>query len=174
MRRACGAGKLACSRLLGGPVRIVQIREPAGRPAAGRTARPTAGQALVEFAMAALITLLLVLAVVEFSRIMLVYTTLADAARLGARYAITHGTVPGNGVPTSSDIQSGVNGVVQKFLAPGTVNVNAAVISTSFPNGSATPGNAVQVNVSYPYNLLLSSLPINVTLSSTSEGVITW
>jgi Flp pilus assembly protein TadG len=132
------------------------------------------GQALVEFAIAALITLLLVLAVVEFSRIMLVYTTLADAARLGTRYAITHGTVPGNSLPTPGDIQSGVNAVVQKFLAPATVNVDAAVISTFFPNGTTTPGNPVQVTVSYPYNLLLSSLPLSVTLSTTSEGVITW
>jgi Flp pilus assembly protein TadG len=134
------------------------------------------GQALVEFAMSVLIALLLIYGGVEFCRIMLVYTTLADAARLGARYAITHGTIPGSTppAPTTGTIQSGVQAVVQKSLAPGTVNIGAAVISTSFPGGSATPGNAVQVNVSYPYNLLLSYLPINVTLSTTSEGIITW
>jgi Flp pilus assembly protein TadG len=171
-----GAGNFACSRLLGGPVRIVQLREPAGRPAGGRIAHPTAGQALVEFAMAALITLLLVLGVVEFSRIMLVYTTLADAARLGARYAITHGTPPGNSVPTQSDIQSGVQAVVEKFLAPGTVDINTVVITTSFPpSGATTPGNRVLVDLYYPYNFLV--LPIHqlsLSLVTNSEGIITW
>jgi Flp pilus assembly protein TadG len=131
------------------------------------------GQALVEFAIAALITLLLVLSVVEFSRIMLVYTTLADAARLGARYAITHGTVPGGAAVTCG---SGVAPVVKKFLAPGTVNINASGLSitTACPAGT-TPGNPVQVTVSYPYNYaLLSYAPLNVTLSTTSEGIITW
>ncbi|HEY6346222.1 MAG TPA: TadE/TadG family type IV pilus assembly protein [Bryobacteraceae bacterium] len=130
------------------------------------------GQALVEFAISALIALLLIFGAVEFSRIMLVYTTLADAARLGARYAITHGTIPGS--TGATDPTAGVKAVVQKFLAPGTVNINAAVISTSFPDGTTKPGNRVQVNVSYPYNLLISYLPINVTLSTTSEGIFTW
>jgi Flp pilus assembly protein TadG len=138
------------------------------------------GQALVEFAIAALITLLLVLTVVEFSRIMLVYTTLGDAAQLGTRYAITHGTVPGNSVPTSGDIQSGVNAVVQKFLAPATVNVDSANIATTFPGnatcpgGATTPGCPVLVNVSYPYDLIVHALPISVTLNAQSEGIIGW
>jgi Flp pilus assembly protein TadG len=174
-----GAGNLARSRLSSRP--CGRLGEAAWKGGCGRDCPPH-GQALVEFAMAALVTLLLVLAVVEFSRIMLVSTTLADAARLGARYAITHGTIPGNGVPTTSTIQSGVQAVVKKFLAPGTVNINAAVISTSFPGnstiacvpGATTPGCPVVVNVSYRYNLLLSHLPVNVTLSTTSEGVITW
>ena len=151
-------------------------------PAGGWRASFSHGQALVEFALAALIALVLILAVVEFSRIMLVYTTLADAARLGARYAITHGTIPGNSVPTTSDIRSGVTAVVQKFLAPGTVNISSANIATIFPgnatptcpNGAATPGCPVLVIVSYPYDLLVSYLPINVTLSTTSEGIFTW
>jgi Flp pilus assembly protein TadG len=131
------------------------------------------GQALVEFAMSALIALTLIFGVVEFSRIMLVYTTLADAARLGARYAITHGTIPGS--TGSTDPTAGVTAVVQKFLAPGTVNINSATITTSFPDGATTPGKRVQVNVSYHYNLLVSSLPMaNITLSTTSEGIFTW
>lgn len=143
------------------------------------------GQALVEFAMAALITLLLILGVIEFSRIMVVYSTLADAARLGARWAVTHGTIPGE-TPDVSTIEAGVQAVVQKFLAPGTVNIKTAVITTSFPNlgcsGSAlslsctgtSPGNAVQVSVSYPYDLLVHYFPLSITLSTTSEGVFTW
>src|SRR5579862_2811218 len=53
------------------------------------------GQALVEFAMTSIIVLMLLFAVVEFGRIVMVYTTVADAARIGARYAITNSSVPG-------------------------------------------------------------------------------
>ena len=149
------------------------------------------GQALLEFAMVALVALMLILGIVEFGRLLLVYTTVADAARIGTRYAITHGTPPAGpsttGTATSTDVsnmQSAVQTVVKSFLAPATVNINAAGLSinTTFPNkvcGSSTctgttPGNLVQVTVSYPYDLLISYFPINVTLSSTSEGVITW
>lgn len=147
------------------------------------------GQGLVEFAATAVVVLLLLFSVIEFSRIMLVYTTVADAARLGARYAITHGTVPSGAgtTDTSADIsamQSGVQGVVQKFLKGGSVNASNATITTSFPseNCSGTPatctgtspGYFVQVTVSYPYDVLIAPLPINLTIASTSEGVITW
>lgn len=142
------------------------------------------GQSLVEFAMASVVTLMLLFGVIEVSRILLVYTTISDAARLGARYAITHGTAA-NGAPTSTDVstmQSNVQTVVKSFLGPATVNPTAATITTTFPSLSCgvtscsgtTPGNLVQVTVSYPYDVLFSYIPISVTVASTSEGVITW
>jgi Flp pilus assembly protein TadG len=143
------------------------------------------GQALVEFAISALLVLVMIFAVVEFGRMLLVYTTVTDAARLGARYAITHGTVPG-GTANVGAVQTQVQTIVKKFLAAGTVNTSAAGLSitTTFPalscSGSpsvcsgTTAGNPVQVTVSYPYDVLVSYFPISVTLASTSEGVITW
>jgi Flp pilus assembly protein TadG len=141
----------------------------------------TGGQALVEFAMSALIMLLLILGAVEFSRIMLVYTTLADAARLGARYAITHGTVPGGATVTcgpAGSLTSALEPILNNFLAAGTVNTKAAgfSINTTCP-GATTPGNLVQVTVSYPYDVLIPyfRFPLaGITLASTSQGVITW
>ena len=174
MRTAlAGAWRAGFSRPVDGPIDERQALASAGssfrRAVPGRR-----GQSLVEFAISALIALLLILGAVEFSRIMLVYTTLADAARLGARYAITHGTIPGS--TGSTDPTAGVTAVVQKFLAPGTVNINSAGLSitTSFPDGATTPGNRVKVNVSYPYDLLIHVLPISVTLSAQSEGIFTW
>jgi Flp pilus assembly protein TadG len=153
------------------------------------------GQALVEFAIGTLVLLMLVFGVIEIARIFLVYTTITDAARQGVRYAITHGTPPAGptttGTATNTDVgnmQTAVQTVVKSFLAPGTVNINAGglTVTTTFPNKSCagatsgslcsgtTPGNLVQVTVSYPYDLLISYYPINVTLAGTSEGVITW
>ncbi len=146
------------------------------------------GQALVEFAMTAVVVLTLILFVVEVARIFLVYTTVTNAAREGARYAITHGTISG-GTATNTDVsnmQSSVQTIVRGFLAVGTVGSTGLSIVTSFPSISCasgtpgstctgtTPGNLVQVTVSYPYDLLISYFPINVNVSGTSEGVITW
>jgi len=50
------------------------------------------GQALVEFALCTVLLLALIFAVVEFGRMMLCYTTIANGARIGARYAIVHGS----------------------------------------------------------------------------------
>jgi Flp pilus assembly protein TadG len=133
------------------------------------------GQALVEFAMTSIIVLMLIYAVVEFGRIILVYTTIADAARIGTRYAVTNSSVPGSAPLTKAYISSQVTAVVNSFLGPATVNVNTAVTTTNFPNNNlTTAGNPVAVTVSYPYDLLISYYPINITLSSTSEGIITW
>jgi Flp pilus assembly protein TadG len=160
-----------------------------------RAAGGRRGQALVEFAIATLVLLMLIFGVIEIARIFLVYTTITDAARQGVRYAITHGTPPAGpttpGTATNTDVsnmQTAVQTVVKSFLAPGTVNINAVglTINTTFPNISCaggtpssacsgtTPGNLVQVTVSYPYDLLISYFPINVTLAGTSQGVITW
>ena len=161
-----------------------------GFPRTG-TASSRRGQALVEFAMGTLVLLMLIFGVIEIARILLVYTTVTDAARLGVRYAITHGTPPAGpsttGTATNTDVgnmQTAVQTVVKSFLRAGTVNTNSAglTIATTFPNMSCagstcsgtTPGNLVQVTVSYPYDLLISYYPINVTVAGTSEGVITW
>ena len=137
------------------------------------------GQALVEFAIGTIMLLMLLFGVIEIARIFLVYTTLTNAAREGARWAITNSTPPAPATtPTAGTIRTGVQTVVKDFLAHGTVNINSGslAITTTFPSsgGGTTPGNLVQVTVSYPYDVLISYYPINVTLAGTSQGVITW
>lgn len=152
--------------------------------------RDCRGQALVEFALCAVVLLALLFAVVEFGRMMLCYTTIANAARIGARYAITHGTIPGSANATNSDVssmQSSVQSIVNSFLAAGTVNPTSATVTVSFPAMSCTgvnpadtcsgttPGQPVSVTVSYVYDPLMSYFPLTgIHLTSTSEGVITW
>jgi Flp pilus assembly protein TadG len=53
------------------------------------------GAALVEFSIAALVFLTSAFAVIEFGRLLWTHNALTDAARRGARYAVTHG--PGAG-----------------------------------------------------------------------------
>ena len=50
------------------------------------------GQSLVEFSIVSLMVCILALAAVEIGRVILVYTTVANAARAGVRYAVVHGS----------------------------------------------------------------------------------
>lgn len=133
--------------------------------------RDCRGQALVEFAMSAVLLLALIFVVIEFGRMMLVYTTIANAARIGARYAIVHG-----------GDSSGTTTVVQGFLQTGTVNTSSATVTVSlpgYPDGTSanctTPGCRVSVTVTYPYDPLFSYFSLGIiNFTSSSQGVITW
>src|SRR6476620_12250533 len=111
------------------------------------------GQALVEFALCTVLLLAVIFAVVEFGRMVLCYTTIANGARIGARYAIVHGT---DNLVTTTQIQT----AVQDFLHAGTVG--ASTITVNYPgkvdgtsSGCTDPGCRVNVTVSYPYVPLL-------------------
>lgn len=131
------------------------------------------GQALVEFALCAVLLLALIFAVVEFGRMMLCYTTIGNAARIGARYAIVHGSDN----PPSTSVET----VVRGFLQVGTVGSTASV-SVNYPgmpdgtsSGCKDPGCLVSVTVSYPYDPLISYFSLgSINLKGSSQGVITW
>jgi TadE-like protein len=134
------------------------------------------GQTLVEFALVAILTVILLLSVVEISRMVLVYTTVANAARTGARYAIVHGaTRTGSGV----DGPSGPAGnppqvltVVRNFASAGLLTTASLIITVSYPGASNAPGQPVSVSVIYPYDPLTTYFPLRVRLGSVSQGVI--
>ncbi|HEV8416340.1 MAG TPA: TadE family protein [Bryobacteraceae bacterium] len=134
------------------------------------------GQTLVEFALVAILTVILLLSVVEISRMVLVYTTVANAARTGARYAIVHGaTRTGSGVdgpsgPTGNPPQ--VLTVVRNFASAGLLTTASLIITVSYPSASNAPGQPVSVSVIYPYDPLTTYFPLRVRLGSVSQGVI--
>ena len=132
--------------------------------------RDCRGQALVEFALCIVLLLAVIFAVVEFGRLMLVYTTIGNAARIGARYAIVH-------AGDSTGTQTVVNG----FLKVGTVSCSDCVTVSlpGYPDGTSAgctlPGCRVNVTISYPYDPLLSYFRLgSINLTSSSQGVITW
>ena len=128
----------------------------------------TNGQTLVEFSLSVLMLVMLLLGVFEMCRMVLVYTTISNAARVGVRYAMVHGSH--NSVSTTN-----IQTVVKDYLGPGTVNTSNVTVNVNYPDtGNCTnPGCHVTVSVSYPYNPFTTYFPISsVTLSSTSQGVI--
>lgn len=135
--------------------------------------RAEQGSALIEFSLIAFMFIIILLGIVELGRMVLVYTTLANAARAGARYAIVHGgdlTTGASGPGNTAQIQT----VVENFASAGLLNTNNLTVTVTYPNGINTAGGLVSVAVSYPYDPLVAyfSSTLNVTMGSTSEGVI--
>jgi Flp pilus assembly protein TadG len=128
------------------------------------------GQSLVEFSLSALMLVLVMFGIFEMSRMLLVYTTVSNAARAGARYAIVHGA-HSNSPATSASITT----VVKNYLSAAPVNTSIAIITTGGTPGGAE-GLPVSVNVKYPYDPWIGFYThlFSINIFSTSEGVITW
>jgi Flp pilus assembly protein TadG len=139
--------------------------------------REDRGSSLIEFALISFMFIIVLAGVVEMGRMVLVYNTIANAAREGTRYAIVHGadqtaSPSGPGNPCTCP---NVKTVVTNFASAGLVNTSALTITVSYPNGN-TAGSPVSVTVAYTYDPFVNffSSILNTTLGSTSEGVITF
>ena len=100
-------------------------------------------------------TVIMLLFVVEMGRMVLVYTTVANAARAGVRYAIVHGNsrTVGTGLTNASGPASNpaqVLTVVTDFATAGLITPTLLVINVTYPSGSNAPGQAVNITVVYP------------------------
>ena len=138
------------------------------------------GASLLEFSFVAVLFIMVLLFVVELSRMVLVYTALNQAARAGTRYAIVHGGVRSGTLGTTADSPSGptnysqIQTVTKNFASTGLLNPNNVTVAVAYPDGTNLPGSAVTVTVSYTYDPLVSYFGsvLNKTMGSTSEGVI--
>ncbi len=144
------------------------------------TGRKRRGQSLVEFSVVTLLTVLMLLFVVEMGRMVLLYTTIANAARAGVRYAIVHGSSRGNtSTPVNNASGPGNNpaqvvAAVDNYASSGPLATSLLVVSVTYPNASNAPGQPVKIAVVYPYNPLTSYFPRTVLLGSSSQGIIVY
>ena len=139
-----------------------------------RRGRGERGAALIEFSLVAVQLFLVLFAIVEFSRIVLVATTVANSARAGVRYAIVHGgTRTGSGIdgPSGPGSTSEIESRVRFYAGAGLMNLSRLTVSVTYPDGSNLPGSRVSVGVVYAYDPF-SILPLPVRLGSTTQGVI--
>ncbi|MGA3236121.1 MAG: TadE/TadG family type IV pilus assembly protein [Bryobacteraceae bacterium] len=138
------------------------------------------GQSLVEFSVVTLLTVMMLLFVVEMGRMLLVYTTVANAARAGVRYAIVHGSTRAAGATLSSasgpSNTAQVVTVVTNFASAGPLNMSLLTgnIAVTYPNASNAPGQPVNVIVLYPYDPLTSYFSKTVILGSAAQGIIVY
>jgi hypothetical protein len=151
------------------------------------------GQAQVEFALVAVLLMILVLSMIELLSLMHTYNVLADSAKEGVRYGIVHGT--GNTIPvvppcpcpdidgpaappgTVPGYGSGY-GVVMTYaqyslhdISNMTVNVTYPDAATATKPSNATP-NRVQVTVAYPFQPFFGLGWPTVTVYAAAEGRI--
>ncbi len=134
------------------------------------------GQSLVEFSLVAFLLVVMLLAIVELGRLLLVSSTVANAAAEGARYAAVHGsTRTGGGIdgpsgPGNNPAQ--VVAVIKNFAKAGPLTTSRLVVTVVYPGASNAPGQAVTVTVVYPYDAFSTYFPFNVNLGSKSQGII--
>jgi Flp pilus assembly protein TadG len=144
----------------------------------------TRGSSLVEFGLVSVLLVLVILGVVEMSRMVLVYTTIANAARAGARYAIVHGSDRPTGLgvdgPSGPGAYSQICTVVKNFASVGLLDTSKLTctnrITVTYTPSNNKVGSNVQVYVTYPYDPWITYFaPLgSVTLRSISQGVITF
>jgi Flp pilus assembly protein TadG len=119
--------------------------------------------------------IILLLGVVEMSRLVLVYTTVANAAHAGMRYAIVHGasqTVTPSGPGSATLVQT----VVKNYASAGLLNTANLNVNVDYPDGDNAEGHRVTVTTSYIYDPLIAYfIPLlSTTVGSTSQGIITY
>lgn len=137
------------------------------------------GSSLLEFCLMSLVFIIILLSVVEMGRMVLVYTTMANSAREGVRYAICHGSDrSGSGIngPSGPGNVAQVQTVVQYFAGAGLLTTSNVTIAVTYPDGTNTPGSRVNVRVTYVYDPLVTYFNnlLNDSLGSTSQGVISY
>lgn len=143
------------------------------------------GQTIVEFTLVLLMVLTVVFGVVELSRMLLTYNALAEAARIGVRYASVHGgTRSGSGVDGPSGPGCDATPPGGSSVAPNVVNavsgsaagISAAALTVSvcYPDGQNTAGKRVRIIAFFNYVPTIRFLPFasSITLSSTTQGTI--
>jgi Flp pilus assembly protein TadG len=138
------------------------------------------GSALVEFSLVAFMFIMLLFGMVEMARMVIVYTTIANASRAGARYAIVHGyyrTGSGSTGPSGPGSTTEVETVVKNFASAGLLDTSKLGITVDYPGSGSPlnfPGQPVTVKVTYPYDAIVPffSALLGPTMGSTSEGVI--
>jgi Flp pilus assembly protein TadG len=126
-----------------------------------RTRRAHSAQAIVEFAFVAPIFLLVLFGIIEVGRLMIEYTSIANAAREGAR----RGAIPSY---TVTEIQTyTTNFVISVGTAP--VVTVQTVRNGSVVTATRETGDDVQVTVSHTFQPLGYVIPVSIPLSSTAR-----
>ncbi len=122
------------------------------------------GQSFTEFGLLALPTLILIFATVTLGIAIYSYSAVCDAAREGVRYAIVNGATSPSPA-SASDIQNFVLSQVNGL------STSALTVAPSWTPDNK-PGSVVQVQVTYKYQPLFPLSGVTLTLSSSSQMVI--
>lgn len=131
-----------------------------------------AGQALVEFSLAAIVFLVLVMAIVDFGRAIYMYNGVSQAAREMARVTSVHpGVNPTSQATWSSEMTAVFN--TQKSMVPGLSTPTIQCLQLDgVTSASCIGGNYVQVQVTAPYRAATPLLGLVGTWTLSSRSLV--
>jgi Flp pilus assembly protein TadG len=122
------------------------------------------GAALVEFAVSSLLFVTVAFGTMEFSRMIMDYNIVSNAAREGVRWAAVRGAASGR-TATATSIKNYVVSRANGLLAPSNITVTWPV--------NNNVGSDVQVQVQYPFVPIAAMLPqATINLTSTTRMTI--
>lgn len=145
------------------------------------------GSTIVEFAIVVSGLMLFLLGIIDFGQALYTYHAVANAARIGSRYAIVRGTDAGSACGSYTDAACAASsGQIQSFVQSQAVlpspapSVSPSWSTASYYNpgtscNSSTHGAGclVSVQVTYPFSFNLPLLPqVTVNFSSTSQMIV--
>lgn len=124
-----------------------------------------AGQALAEFAITAIVGLIVIVALFDLGLAVSVYNAMSYAAREGARYAIAHPKGTTNAA-TSSSVRTIVTGLAPQLKD----DTSLLTVTLTWPaNATLAKGVDAEVDVSYKYTFTVPFIAPSVTMSSSSR-----
>jgi Flp pilus assembly protein TadG len=140
-----------------------------------RRIREADGAAMVEFAIALSVLLMLVLGVLEFGLIWYAKQAATNATREGARYGVIYQTdANSNRIPPSQlspSIESVVNNYLARVLPPGTWQVSVTN-NTAYQTGQSGADLIVTVTCTNPWDLLGGFIPPLKNLTFSAQTVM--
>jgi Flp pilus assembly protein TadG len=120
-----------------------------------RRLRSEKGSLVVETALSLLVVIPMVFWLFEMCMLTYTYSVLGDAARLGVRYAIVHGTDSGNCSGPSGGCAdtagANVKSVVTTAAASSFHDLSKMTVQVSYPDLASNPPSRVNVTINYTY-----------------------
>jgi Flp pilus assembly protein TadG len=133
---------------------------------------------MAESAIAMALALMVFIGIVECGRALYTYHAVANAARLGSRYAIVRGSTcsaadcPATSASIRTYVRNATPMVDQSELSVDTTWATSAACTSGGPSPNA-PGCLVSVQVTYPFQFNIPLVPLpQVSMTSTSQMLI--
>jgi Flp pilus assembly protein TadG len=134
------------------------------------------GSVMIETALSYMAVMTCILGIVECCMMTYTYSVYGDAARMGVRYAIFHGTDSSNcsGPSTGCTDSTGANVTtyVENYAANYKTFITGMTVTPTYPDNSSAPPSRVAVTINYTYKPLFNFPGTSVTFQVSSQGRI--
>lgn len=136
------------------------------------------GSAMIETSVALLVAIPIVFWMFELCMLTYTYSVLGDAARMGVRYAIVHGSDNSNcsGPSAGCGDSTGANVIsqVKSAAAYSFHDISNIDVTVTYPDSSSAPPSRVSINVRYTYIPYIKLPGIAQTVSLNAQGRIVY